>query len=217
LLVFLKAPRPGEVKTRLAAELGESLAVSIYRALTELVIRATRPGEAADFRRVLCYAPSDGASEIAAWFRGEALEAQAGKDLGERMHQAFVLSFARGSASAVLIGTDCPTLGRERVAEALLALETADVVVRSAEDGGYTLIGLNRPQPALFADIEWSGDTVLSVTAARARTAGLRLRVLGEDGDIDTVADLRRHFGSLRPHLADDLGTQVGSWLLIHP
>lgn len=204
------------MKTRLAETIGDSLATVLYRSLTNAVIGATRPGHEGDFRRVLCFAPDDAEAEIRQWFAGEALEPQEGSDLGARMHRAFVNSFGRGSEATVLIGTDCLTLKRDAVASAYQALATADVALRSAEDGGYTLIGLRKPQPALFSFIEWSTDTVLAVTLARAFKAGLRVSVHGPDSDIDTVEDLRRHFATVRTHLDDGVARRIEDLLEAH-
>lgn len=197
------------MKTRLVEAIGDSLATALYRSLTNAVIGATRPGHGGDFRRVLCFAPNDAGAEISQWFPGEALEPQEGSDLGARMHRAFVNSFGRGSEATVLIGTDCLTLKGDVVAAAYQALETADVVLRSAEDGGYTLIGLREPQPALFSLIEWSTDTVLAVTLAHASKAGLSVSVHGLDADIDTVDDLRRHFATVRAFLDESVARRI--------
>ena len=201
LLVFLKAPRAGAVKTRMAKDLGDELAVEVYRGLACAVLDATLPTPSEGFLRVLCFAPRDAGPEIAAWLGDEVLEAQSEGDLGARMDEAFANSFARGSTKTVIIGTDCPDIDQTVVAAAFRALDGAEVVVRAAEDGGYTLIGLTRRQAALFAGIAWSTGAVFSQTLARAAAAGLRVETAGPDSDIDDLAGLRRHWARVAPLL----------------
>lgn len=201
LLVFLKAPRPGAVKTRLAAALGDELACHIYERLASAVLRATAPGERGLFTRVVCFAPADAEAEVAAWLGGEAKEPQAEGDLGERMDGAFARSFARGATKTVIVGTDSLDIDRAGVQAALDALDRADVVLRAAEDGGYTLVGLKRRHTELFAGPAWSTGTVLEKTRALAAAAGLSVVVHGPDRDIDTLDDLRREWARIEPHL----------------
>jgi|CXWL01.1.fsa_nt_gi rSAM/selenodomain-associated transferase 1 len=209
LVVFLKAPRAGEVKTRLGASIGERLAVEVYRALTRAVMAATRPRGPSDFARVVCFAPADARVEIAAWLGDEELMAQASGDLGHRMDQAFAYSFASGAKATVIIGTDSLAVDHAAVVAAFSALETADVMLRGARDGGYTLIGLRKRQPALFPDIKWSTGEVLAETLARAAAVGLRVLVDGPDADIDTADDLREQMDALEPHLGRELARRI--------
>lgn len=209
LLVFLKAPRVGAVKTRLASDIGDELAAEVYRALARAVLDATTPASQEGFRRVLCFAPRDAGLEIAAWVGDAVLEPQSEGDLGARMDEAFANSFARGSAKTILIGTDSLDVNRTAVEEAFQALDHADVIIRAAEDGGYTLIGLTKRQAALFTNIAWSTGTVLSQTLARAATAGLRVESAGPDTDIDDLAGLRRHWARLAPLLNADVARRI--------
>ena len=139
--MFLKAPRTGAVKTRLAREIGDELAALLYRDLARAVIDATTPAPQEEFSRILCFAPRDAEPEIAQWLGGEVLEPQSEGDLGARMDAAFAKSFARGSTKTVLVGTDSLNVDRRAVDAAFQALTRVDVVIRAAEDGGYTLIG----------------------------------------------------------------------------
>lgn len=209
LVVFLKAPRAGEVKTRLAASIGDDLAVHVYRALTGAVMAATRPRGPSDFTRVVCFAPADAVNEITAWLGDETLLAQASGDLGARMDQAFAASFASGAEATVIIGTDSLAVDHAAVASAFSALETADLVLRAANDGGYTLIGLRKRQAALFQGIKWSSGEVLAETLARAAAAGLRVAVQGPDADIDTADDLRHQIDALEPCLSPEFARRI--------
>lgn len=214
LLIFLKSPRPGTVKTRLAAVIGNELATSLYRGLVSTVLKGTGGVPA---RRRLCFTPGDAAFELAEWWPGESLEPQTGGDLGVRMDRAFAASFERGAVAAVLIGTDAPAVDRVAVEAAFEALREADVVLRAARDGGYTLIGLKRPHPELFRDIAWSTGEVLERTLARAASLGLRAALHGPDTDIDTVADLEYQMETLRGCLDPELIRRIRAALEARP
>jgi rSAM/selenodomain-associated transferase 1 len=198
LLVFVKAPRPGAVKTRLASVLGDEGAARLYRVLAEEEIRRTAP-RAGEYDRTFVFTPDDARAEIEGWLPGVALEPQQGADLGERMSRAFASAFAASARRAAIIGTDVPSCGREHVAEALRSLDGHDVVLGPTHDGGYYLIALDRPRPALFQSIPWSTPSVLSATAERAGVLGLRVRMLDPLRDIDTVDDLKAEWGRVRP------------------
>jgi rSAM/selenodomain-associated transferase 1 len=186
LLVFLKAPRPGQVKTRLAATLGNEAACVIYRRLVETVL--DRISALPNVR--LVYAPADGEVEILSWARpGWDIHPQEAGDLGQRLHLAFLDAFTRGAQRVVIIGSDCPAITTSDITAAWSALRTADVVLGPAKDGGYWLIGLGQPQPVLFENIAWSTTTVFRDTLESAKGAGLKISILRELPDVDTEAD----------------------------
>jgi rSAM/selenodomain-associated transferase 1 len=201
LLVFLKRPRPGEAKTRLVPQLGAECAAALYRALAEEEVRRTtpRPG---DYDRLFLFAPADAGPEMELWFPGQEWLPQEGDDLGARMAAAFEQAFRRGARRAALIGSDAPWVSRDRVLEALAALQDHDVALGPARDGGYYLIALDRPRPGLFGGIRWSSSSVLAATVERAGALGLGVRLLESLPDIDTLADLRDEWPRLRPLLA---------------
>jgi rSAM/selenodomain-associated transferase 1 len=188
LLVFLKAPRLGQVKTRLALTLGDKAACAAYCRLVETVL--VRISSLPKVR--LVYAPADGAGEIQSWTRpGWEIEPQAAGDLGHRLHSAFLDAFARGAQRVVIIGSDCPAITANDITTAWSALKTAELVLGPATDGGYWLIGLRQPQVALFENMAWSTATVFQDTLNRAQTAGLMVSLLRELADVDTEADWR--------------------------
>jgi rSAM/selenodomain-associated transferase 1 len=189
LLVFARAPVVGQAKTRLIPALGAAGAAALHAALVERTLQAMA-GLSADLQ-LWCH-PDPGH----AFFRACAtrfpldLERQVGTDLGQRMAQALAAALARYD-SAVLIGTDCPSLGADAVAQAFAVLQQgADVVLGPAADGGYYLVGLCRPQPPIFSGIDWGGDRVLSQTRSRLRQCRLDYRLLEPRQDLDTPADL---------------------------
>jgi rSAM/selenodomain-associated transferase 1 len=198
LIVFLKAPRPGAVKTRLAATIGTGPAAGLYRALAEAAVRATDPLGAPGCERLYFFAPADAGPEMEAWLGPREWIAQAGGDLGKRMAAAFGEAFRRGARRAAIVGTDVPGLTERHARDAFAALDAYDAAVGPARDGGYYLLALDRPRPALFEGVPWSTAAVLSATLARARSLGLAVRLLEELGDVDTVEDLRREWETLR-------------------
>jgi uncharacterized protein len=189
LIVFLKVPRPGQVKTRLAATLGEAEACAAYRRLVVTLLRQLAALENVE----LCFAPNDAGSEIVGWAQPTwRLTAQGSGDLGSRLNQAFRRAFDEGTQRVVVIGSDCPEVSVSDIQEAWTALSSHDVVLGPATDGGYWLIGLRTHCPELFADVPWSTNGVLRVTLERSRAAGLRTHLLRELTDVDTEADWRR-------------------------
>ena len=188
LLVFLKAPRPGFVKTRLARDLDAEAAAGIHRVLVERTLARVAAHPDVELR----FAPDDAESEVKSWQRaGWRLRPQGPGDLGTRLSAATAEAFAEGSSRVLVIGSDCPDIEREDLRAAEEALSRYDVVLGPAEDGGYWLLGLRAPQPALFRDIAWGTSTVLTQTCERARSAGLEVHELRRLRDIDTLEDWR--------------------------
>lgn len=200
LVVFVKRPRPGAVKTRLVIALGGAAATGLYRALAEHVLEATTPE--GEYERLVFFDPPDALEEMRAWLPGVRLLAQSGHDLGARMADAFARAFARGARRVAIVGTDAPGVSRETVDGALSALDTADVVIGPAEDGGYYLLALRAPRPELFAGIAWSTPTVCDETFLRAAVAGLAVHRLPRRRDIDTLEDLRLEWPRVEAILA---------------
>lgn len=212
LLVFVKEPRPGMVKTRLATSLGAERAAAVYRCLADALVRQTAPA-AGEYTRVFCFAPSDATAAMQAWLPGESLLAQHGDDLGARMANAFAEAFRRGARRVAIVGTDAPGVGRALVAEALRSLDDHDVAIGPARDGGYYLLALHQPRPELFQGIAWSTSAVFTSTLERAAVLGLGVRILDVQADVDTIDDLRAEWPLLRPLLDDELAAAVAEAL----
>lgn len=192
LCIFLKAPRPGHVKTRLAATIGADRAAELYRAfLLDTLAWATR--FPASDRRIE-YSPRGREAAVKAIVPDRArpcsFHPQVDGDLGARLHAAFSAMFRAGHRRCVVVGTDCPTLGPHDVRLAFKALESADLVLGPTFDGGYYLVGLSRPAPQLFDNMPWSTERVYDLTVARATESGLRRRTLRTLADVDTASDL---------------------------
>lgn len=196
LLIFLKYPTPGRVKTRLAESLGAEAASAVYRACVELTLERLTPLR---HETVLCIDPPGAVGRARRWLgSGWAFQPQRGGTLGERLAQATASSFAEGAAPVVVIGTDSPWLDAGRVEAAFDALTRAELVLGPTEDGGYYLVGCSRAAPELFAGIAWSTSGVLAQTLAKAGALGLSVERLPTGYDVDRLTDLHRFMNSLR-------------------
>jgi uncharacterized protein len=192
LIMFVKNPEPGQVKSRLAAALGGGEAARVYRAVTEELVSAVGPSsKGAGYAMAVAYSPADAAEDMRTWLgNGIQLMPQTGEDLGERLHNAFKDGFARGYKKIVIIGSDCPAVTQELIIEALHKLVRHDVVIGPATDGGYYLIGLRQAVPELFNGIAWSTDQVLAQTLKLCCSRRLSPALLPELRDIDHPEDL---------------------------
>jgi hypothetical protein len=186
LIIFSKNPVAGFVKTRLAASIGAAEALLVYE---ELRVITERAAAAADCTRAVFY--SDYIPEEDLFLKGSTVVyLQDGADLGERMHRAFLEGFRLGFRQVVLIGTDCPDLSSFLVDRAFEALDGHDAVIGPARDGGFYLVGLNRPMPELFLGRKWSNPEVLPESLRIIREQQLEVAILPALSDIDTVDDL---------------------------
>ena len=187
LLIFIRNPELGKVKTRLARTVGEAEALRIYRILLEKT-RLAASGCAAE--RWLLY--SDWADEQDEWPNGLFhKKVQFPGDLGERMEAAFGAAFAAGAERVVIIGSDCPDLTAQGLDAAFSALADADFVIGPVADGGYYLLGMRHFQPAVFRDIAWSTESVFAATQQKIEQNGHSLAILPTLSDVDTEADWR--------------------------
>lgn len=191
VIVFARAPLLGQVKTRLAAELGDAEALRIYRDLgRRAVVAASSVG---DCRVVIAHTPAAREREVRDWLGGDLrCMPQEGADLGERMLAAVQREIDCGATRVVVIGTDCPGLTGELIEHALEALDRADAVFGPARDGGYYLVALRHPDARLFSGIPWSSPDTLAHTLQRAADSAISVELLPELEDIDTAQDWRR-------------------------
>jgi rSAM/selenodomain-associated transferase 1 len=187
LIIFSKNPVAGRVKTRLAAAIGPEEALKVYEALRGITDRATKD---VDAQRALFY--SDFIPESDLFLDSGTLAfIQEGDDLGDRMHRAFLKGFSLGYNRIVLIGTDCPELTPFIVDLSYRKLETTDVVLGPARDGGFYLIGLKRPFPEIFLGRRWGTPRVLNDTLSLVNAGGAEHSLLPALSDIDTIEDLK--------------------------
>lgn len=190
IIVFVKAPVLGKVKTRLTQRLADHVVVALYRSF---VLDTLKTVARCNQSVRVFFTPPGARNELQQWL-GDRFDYcdQEGEGLGEKMAAAFETSFAAGYRRAVLIGTDFPDLPSGIVTDALDALRRRDAVIGPANDGGYYLIGLRFDtfSPELFRGITWSTDQVFDSTVARCRDAGLSVHTLPRWRDVDTFEDL---------------------------
>jgi len=191
LIIFVKEPRVGRVKTRLGREIGMVRAALWYRRQTTRLIR--RLAHFRRWRMVLAVTPDRAVRTSRAWPAHVARLPQGPGDLGERMSQAMA---AMGPGPVLLIGSDIPGITAADIAAGFALLGQNDVVLGPAKDGGYWLIGLANPhrQPGgLFHGVRWStahamADTITSLD-------GLPVGFCRTLADVDRAADLMRVVG----------------------
>lgn len=182
-VLFTRFPTPGTAKTRLIPALGEAGAARVHRQLTERTVKTLR-GAAATIE--IHYTGAD-EPEFAAWLGGDLrFVAQPEGDLTTR------LIVGLEPAPVIFFGADTPDLAAHHVEAAIAALQTHEVVIGPAEDGGYYLIGVAKPHAFLFTDMPWSSDAVFPETCARLAARGIKPMILETLSDCDVPQDLAR-------------------------
>ena len=190
-LLFIKAPVRGQVKSRLAAVIGDETALELYKNfILDIIDTVKKTG----YPFSICYYPPDAGAEVSSWLAGQyRTMPQQGGDLGERMENAFIRCFSEGFERAVLIGSDLPDLTPAVLLEAMASLAENDVVIGPASDGGYYLIGFRKHtlMPRVFRGISWSTKTVFQETMAILQNSALSIHQSPKWNDVDTIEDLR--------------------------
>lgn len=211
LIVFAREPRDGKIKTRLCDGLPVPMVTRLYKEFVKDVLRVARNVRCD--RRFLYVAgkPASGFFTIAAG-KTFILRRQTGKDLGERIRNAFTHCYKNGFQRVVIIGTDCLTLTSMEIERAFQQLSQHDCVAGPSKDGGYYLIGLNTLVPELFDKIPWGTDKVLARTLEKAGQKKLKTRLLAVRRDIDTIGDLKKFYGSGRGRVTAPL-----TWKILGP
>jgi len=198
LILFLRLPAKGLVKTRLAETIGDEAALDLYRCLVSDTLAAVRRAG----RAPLVFFHPPGLGPAIDWLGGGVTcLPQEGGDLGMRMLAAFRKVFSLPACSrAVLIGSDLPDLPPAFIDEAFERLKSQDAVIGPAHDGGYYLIGFRRGAvlPAAFEGIEWGGRGVFEATMAVFRKEGVSVHVLPHWDDIDVYEDVKALYDRLR-------------------
>ncbi|MEZ4825893.1 MAG: TIGR04282 family arsenosugar biosynthesis glycosyltransferase [Bacteroidia bacterium] len=197
LLIFVKNPVAGEVKTRLAEGVGEQKAVEIYRKLLDFTFEVTRK---VDAEKVIFFGNEIPPTDI--WeVEGYTRMKQDGPDLGARMQEAFRWGWRQGYSKIVIIGSDCPFISKRKLEDAFSYLDDYTTVIGPAKDGGYYLLGMNRPFPAIFQNKKWSTASVLDDSIADLQIANRSYFLLPVLADIDSREDLAGTF--LEDYLKD--------------
>jgi rSAM/selenodomain-associated transferase 1 len=196
--IFFRIPVVGKVKMRLADEIGENEACKAYKfMLHETIQRFSRLREIDLYGfyegeiMSLNLRTSSGDPPILP-LEKLSLYSQKGVKLGERMYNAIKWLFHKGYEKVSLVGADSPDLPLSYVSKAFEKLDAYDVVIGPSEDGGYYLIGMNKPHEVVFEGIQWGHETVLKDTICRAKAADISYFLLSEWYDIDNLDRLNR-------------------------
>ena len=192
IIVFAREPLLGQVKSRLASEIGAQEALAVYQAMLARLGNLLTQAQIAVWD---LWVTSNCSHEAFVSICNKTnIYLQNGKDLGARMDGAIQQTLLdKRVESVILIGTDCPALTERYLDQALLALESGvDVVLGPAEDGGYVLVGMRRPISAVFEDIPWGSDQVMRRTLETLKAKELTYRLLDTLWDVDRPEDMAR-------------------------
>jgi len=183
----MKNPVKGKVKTRLASTLGDEKALEIYKFILGHTARVVSETQQCD--KAIFY--SDFVDHDDLWNDTSPQKfLQSGKDLGERMSNAFDFAFGNGYDKVVVIGTDCLDLNSETIEEGFRNLQNDDIVIGPAVDGGYYLLGMKRLYKNLFENVPWSTESVFTNTVELITESHLNYHLLPVFRDMDTEEDL---------------------------
>lgn len=186
LIVFVRRPERGKVKTRLAATLGADGALAVYKHLLQHTLQITAALQVAKY---VFY--TDAVADKDEWqTAGFVPMLQSNTDLGGRMHDAFETVFAKQHQQVVIIGSDCIELSTTVIQAAFDAMKNSDVIIGPANDGGYYLLGMKQLIPSLFTNIAWSTESVYTQTLQTIQQLNLSVHNLPQLIDIDTEEDL---------------------------
>lgn len=188
ILIFVKNPLKGYVKTRLAKSVGDSKALRVYQSLLQITKNIT---EELPCDRQVWYSKSVEENDL--WdINHYSKFTQKGKNLGDRMQFAFKQAFENGYQKVIIIGSDCADLSPQAINNAFEALDNHQVVIGPSEDGGYYLLGMTRYFPFLFEDKKWSHDSVFQDTVNQLKSQSISFKQLPVLNDIDTESDLNK-------------------------
>jgi len=189
LIVFVRYPEVGKVKTRLAEGTNKDFARDIYKLCAEKIF-----GEISflkNFNKYIFYSEAKDKEKIIQWTNNKFLYSlQKGGDLGERMFNAFEFVFNQQNQKAIIIGTDIPDLSKEIILKAEAELDNNDLVIGPAFDGGYYLLGMKKAHKNLLEDVKWSSGSVFNSTMKKASLLNLVVREMQMLHDIDTKMEL---------------------------
>ena len=190
ILLFVKYPENGNVKTRIATDLDETVVRELYMNFVQDSLALIETLRLPFF---ICFSPETAQDKMRAWL-GEQYHfmPQKGNDLGERMKNSFLQTFTEGFNTVVLLGSDTPDLPVHFIKQAIQALRTNDVVLGPSVDGGYYLFGCKKDvfSPTFFQGIHWSASTVFQETITVLKHNKKTVHILPEWADIDTIEDI---------------------------
>ena len=191
LLLFVKSPIKGQVKTRLAAETDGDFEVELYKCFVDDMISLV---ENFDVHLEICCYPVNMKSAFSEWLGEQhCYKPQTGNNLGEKLRNAFGNAFEEGFSNVVAIGSDSPDLPVNYLTESFEVLAEQDTVIGPANDGGYYLIGFSKEGfiPEVFDNISWSTDSVFEQTVSILKQHDRKMHLLPLWYDVDTIEDLK--------------------------
>ena len=183
IIIFVKNAALGKVKTRLAKTVGEHSALDVYQTLVTLTESAS---SSIHVDRHIYFSEE---IDTSLW-KGDSKHIQQGRDLGEKMMNAFMNGFTMGYERIVLIGSDLPEISEDILQSALSKLQKSQAVFGPAQDGGYYLIGLTKMVSSIFTDKPWSTSNLLALTLSELKKQDISIALLKTLNDIDTFEDL---------------------------
>lgn len=187
LMIFMKNPIPGKVKTRLGKDIGHERAAKIYEKLLGYTCEIVQK---IDSQKWVWYGDYINQDDI--WSPEHfQRKLQKGNSLGDRMLGAFEEAFDHQNERVLIIGSDCPEINVKIIQEAFDSLNGSDVVIGPANDGGYYLLGM-RKKVNLFEGKTWSEPSVFRETVEDVKAQGLSYKILKELTDLDTIEDLKK-------------------------
>ncbi len=191
LIIFLKYPENGKVKTRLAKDFDESFATEFYKLCVEKLIIDIKTHLIIKIDIYIFCSSREEIEPVKKWLGNEFIyKFQNGHNLGKKMQNAFEEVFKSEYKQAVIIGTDIPELNSEIIFESFEQLDKYDSVIGPSSDGGYYLLGIKQIHPELFREINWSTHQVLNETLQKINNLKISYYLMGKLTDIDTANDL---------------------------
>ena len=185
IIIFVRNPELGKVKTRVAATVGDEAALQIYK---QLLLHTMQVADKNDADKFVFYHEQIEPDDI--WNKkGFHKKLQSGSNLGEKMKNAFTFVFSEGYNKVIIIGSDCLQLNTDIVHEAFAALDQKDTVIGPAKDGGYYLLGMKKIYGFLFDNKTWSTESVFDESMKDMQQHHLSTGLLPLLTDVDTEAD----------------------------
>jgi hypothetical protein len=188
IIIFIRKPELGKVKTRLAAGIGDENALKVYN---DLLLHTCNITKGLPLDKYVFY--NDCETEEDLWSKnGFERKVQKGNTLGEKMEEAFKVLFNEGYEKLIIIGSDCFELDESLIRKAFGQLDQHDVVIGPAKDGGYYLLGMSKTYPFLFRNKKWSTDSVCNDTMQDIQEHNLSCFQLPVLTDVDTKEDYNK-------------------------
>ena len=190
VLVFIKSPETGKIKSRLSTSIDKEIVKSIYKLFVQDLLKNL---EKLQYEKIICYHPKNASDEIKKWLGTDYIYLpQTGRNLGERLKNGFIQGFENGFTKLIAIGSDSPDMNIDFFNDAIKNLDSCDTVIGPSIDGGYYLIGFKKNSfyPEVFDDIPWSTEFVYKKSLDSINKANLKVHILPLWHDVDTIEDL---------------------------